>query len=96
MRSQLWAVAAAALTAGLAGCDARLPDPDSPGARLYASRCGGCHRLYAPRLMTAPMWAVTLARMQGEFVRRGLYPLAPAERQRLLDYLEDHSADSKG
>ena len=41
------AVLSAAL---LVGCT-HLPDPDSPGARLYAARCGTCHRLYAPSLM---------------------------------------------
>ena len=43
-----WVGPALALGLLAAGCDARLPEPDSPGARLYAARCTGCHRLYAP------------------------------------------------
>jgi hypothetical protein len=73
------------------GCNAKLPDPDSPGARLYASRCNGCHRLYAPGLMSEEMWRITVKRMQGELARRGLAPLSGEEEALLLDYLRRHS-----
>jgi hypothetical protein len=73
-------------------CEAKLPEPDSPGARLYAERCGsGCHRVYAPGLMKFEMWKLTLQRMQGELVRRGLPPLNSEEMTILLDYLRRHS-----
>jgi hypothetical protein len=74
------------------GCDARLPDPDSPGAVLYAQRCNGCHRLYAPGLLKPEMWKVMLDRMQGELVRRGLPPLTPEERTVMMEYLEKHGS----
>lgn len=84
-----------ALLIGLAGlaaaCDARLPDPESPGAQLYAARCGGCHRLYAPGVLTTAMWKVTVTRMQGELARRGVAPLTAAEEATLLAYLDQHS-----
>jgi hypothetical protein len=79
------------LCAAASGCDARLPDPESPGAKLYASRCNGCHRLYAPGLMKYEMWKITVKRMQGEMARRGAAPLSGDERELLLDYLEKHS-----
>ncbi|MBX3027609.1 hypothetical protein KF840_22145 [bacterium] len=88
-RRGLLAVGALALLA--AGCDARLPDPDSPGARLYADRCGGCHRIYAPGSLTAAMWDVTVQRMQGELARRGVPPLSRDEQRALLAYLTQHS-----
>jgi Dihaem cytochrome c len=75
----------------LLGCNARLPEPESPGGRLYAERCGSCHRLYAPQSMKAPMWEMTLQRMQGELARRGVPPLKPDEYETLLAYLERHS-----
>jgi hypothetical protein len=83
----------AVLVAGalLAACEPQLPDAESPGAQLYAARCGGCHRLYAPGLMTAEMWRITVTRMQGELVRRGVAPLSGAEQATLLAYLEQHS-----
>ena len=73
------------------GCDARLPDPESPGAVLYAERCRGCHRLYAPGLLKPEMWKVMIDRMQGELVRRGFPPLTPDERTIMMAYLEKHS-----
>lgn len=81
----------AAVALGAVACDARLPEPESAGAELYATRCGGCHRLYAPGVLTADMWAVTVARMQGVLARHGLRPLDAEERATLLAYLQRHS-----
>jgi hypothetical protein len=75
----------------LAGCSTRLPDPESREAKLYAERCGLCHRLYAPGLMTAEMWKVQVARMQNEMQRRGLQPLDQDERTMILTYLTAHA-----
>jgi hypothetical protein len=78
------------LIVAAAACDARLPEPDSPGARLYKERCSGCHRLYAPQLMKPEMWRLTVKRMQGEMARRGFAPLDENESALLLSYLERH------
>jgi hypothetical protein len=86
------AVAVVLLSLGWLGCDARLPDPQAPGAVLYAERCRGCHRLYAPGLLKSEMWKVVVDRMQGEIVRRGLPPLTPEERKVVMAYLEKHSS----
>ena len=83
--------AAIAIAVATAGCNASLPDPESPGARLYADRCGGCHRLYAPESMTADMWQLQIERMHGDMVRRGVTPLSTTETAMLLDYLRRHS-----
>ncbi len=88
-RRGLLALGALALIA--VGCDASLPDADSPGARLYAARCAGCHRLYGPGSLTAAMWEVTVQRMQGEMARRGVPPLTSDEQAKLLTYLAQHS-----
>lgn len=70
----------------------RLPEPDSPGAKLYAERCDGpCHRLYAPGSMKYEMWKIVVDRMQGELARRGLPTLNADEEKLLLDYLRRHS-----
>lgn len=91
-----WAGSAIVLVLLAAGCDASLPEADSPGGRLYAARCTGCHRLYAPGVLTAEMWKMTVARMQGELVRRGLPPLSATEQATLLDYLDRHSTAREG
>ncbi len=88
--------AALAIAVLAAGCDARLPDSESPGARLYAARCTGCHRLYAPGVLSSQMWKITVARMQGELARRGLPPLSADDQAVLLDYLDRHSTGREG
>ncbi len=75
-----------------AACNAKLPEPDSPGAKLYASRCdNGCHRVYAPSSMTYEMWKYQVQRMEGEIVRHGMPALTDEERTTMLDYLKRHS-----
>lgn len=79
----------------LSGCDAGLPEPESPAAQLYQARCRSCHRLYAPGLLTAEMWKYQLDRMQGEMARRGAPPLSPDERNTLQTYLEKHAGQPR-
>jgi len=78
------------LVMGTIGCNASLPEPESPAAQAYQQRCSGCHRLYAPQLLTAEMWKVVVTRMEQEFRRRGVPPLQTEERQIILDYLQKH------
>jgi hypothetical protein len=89
---------ARAVVAGAAalalGCDGVLPDPDSTGARLYAERCSGCHRLYQPRTMTPHMWRIQVERKQREFARRGARPLSDLEVRVLLAYLGTYAYGS--
>lgn len=81
-------IVAAAL---LGGCQAELPEPESPAAVLYRTRCtDGCHRLYQPGSMTAAMWEIQVERMQREFRRIGKPPLTDAETALLLAYLSKY------
>jgi hypothetical protein len=75
----------------IAACGPKLPDPESPGAKLYAARCNTCHRVFAPGTLKFEMWKVQVERMQGVIVRQGLPPLTPAERDLLLEYLKRYS-----
>ena len=76
------------------GCGTSLPDADSPGARVLEARCGGCHRVYAPNLMTADMWRYQVDRMRALFAQRGLSWLPPGDERALLDYLTAHAGTS--
>ena len=82
-------VLAAAL--GAAACSKPLPEPDSPGAKLYAVRCNNCHRVYQPTLMTEKMWETMVSRMETTMARNGT-PLAPDEKAIILDYLKRNAA----
>ena len=87
-------VALLVLAAVAAGCGPRLPDPGTPGAVVLQQRCTGCHGLSAPGSMTLAMWKVQVARMQGEFARRGLPWLTADEERALMDYLATHAGTS--
>ena len=93
MRWAAWAWTATLgvmLSLGSIGCT-QLPEPESPGAKLYAARCGTCHRLYAPTLLKFEMWKYQVDRMQGEMQRRGIPPLSQPDLATVLDYLQRHS-----
>jgi hypothetical protein len=78
------------------GCHSSLPEPESSAAQLYQQRCSGCHRLYAPGIMSADMWTFMVTRMEREFQRRGIPPLRSDEKQIILDYLQKHSNGASG
>ena len=84
-------VAAALLALVVVGCGTKLPEPDSPAAKLYAERCNNCHRVFAPSSLKYEMWKIQVDRMQGELARRGLEPLTAAERTMILEYLKRFS-----
>jgi hypothetical protein len=91
MRQGTTVFLSAVVLASMAACNAKLPEPDSPGAKLYAERCDTCHRIYAPGSLTFEMWKFQVERMQGDMVRHGLPPLTAQERDIVLDYLKRHS-----
>ena len=82
--------------AAVVGCTHGLPDADSPGAQLYAARCGTCHALHEPGSLTAAMWDVQVERMRETMRRRGARPLTLDEETLLLGYLHAHATDAGG
>lgn len=84
------------LLAAVGGCAHALPDAESPGAQLYAARCGTCHALHEPRSLTAAMWDVQVERMRETMRRRGARPLTTDEETVLLGYLHAHATDAGG
>jgi hypothetical protein len=78
----------------VAGCVRGLPDADSPGAQVYAARCGTCHPPHEPHSLTAAMWEVQVDRMRETMRRRGVAPLTDDERALVLDYLRAHATDA--
>jgi hypothetical protein len=72
-------------------CAPSLPDPESPGAVVLRTRCGGCHAVDAPGTMTFAMWEVQLDRMRRLYAQRGIAWLQPDEERALLAYLRAHA-----
>lgn len=83
------ALALALLTIVVSGCKpAPLPDAASPGARLYANRCGRCHVPYNPHEMTASMWDTQVTMMEVKIQAAGMPALTSDERESILEYLK--------
>ena len=71
------------------GCKpATLPDPSSPGAQLYVSRCSSCHAPYDPHELTAEMWDTQVTMMEVKMQSAGMPPLSPDDRAAIVDYLK--------
>jgi len=88
-RTSRAALALALLCIGVAGCKpAGLPDATSPGARLYASRCGNCHVPYNPHELTAAMWDTQVTMMEEKIQSAGMPALTSDDRAAILDYLK--------
>jgi hypothetical protein len=84
---RMMAVAALLITA--AGCGPKpLPEHGSDAERLYATRCGGCHRPFLPSSMTTAMWSEQVDAMRVKMAQAGVPPLSEAEQRQILDYLQ--------
>lgn len=87
-------------TAGLLlvlSCRARLPEPESRPAKLYAQdRSGkGCHDPIPPKRGGARSWELQNKRMM-ELMRRQGSPLpSSAEEQEILTYLRRHAQGAR-
>jgi len=80
------------LAAASLGCSRPLPDPDSPGAKVYAQECGICHAPHDPGLLTPAMWRMQVERMEEQRRRRGLPPMTAQQTQMILEYLTAHAS----
>jgi len=83
---------------------ATLPEPDSPGAKMFSRYCAQCHHLPSPATHSAEEWPAVAARMidrmeQSHIMRRGMgrsliqMPTAE-ERRAILVYLQRHALAS--
>jgi len=82
-------IAVAALLIAAAGCAPKpLPEHGCEAERLYATRCGGCHRPFLPTSMTAAMWSEQVDAMRVKMAQAGVAPLSAAEQRQILDYLQ--------
>jgi cytochrome c2 len=85
----LIATAAAGLAiVALAGCQQKIPEEDTYAGQLYVRRCGNCHQPYNPQSLTPAMWEIQVPKMEQKIAQAGLPPLAPEQKQTILDYLQ--------
>ncbi len=63
-----------------------IPEPESPGARLYQERCTQCHGLPGTKRHTPEQWNHLLAMMEG-FMREKNIEFPAQEKKMIRDYL---------
>ena len=62
-------------------------ETNDAGENLYKSRCGMCHQLPDPGMLTAGQWKIVLETMQKRMGHIEMPPLSGSERTLILDYL---------
>jgi hypothetical protein len=67
-----------------------VPEPESPGARLYLKKCTQCHGLPAPKRHTAEQWDYLLVMMESFMEKRGL-DFPADEREMIRNYLHKNA-----
>ncbi len=91
MKRFFMAAAGLLFVAGCAGGPTPIPEQNSAPAALYTKRCSVCHSLPHPRRLSAAVWTQTVERMQKEMEQKKMAPLAPEEKEVILDYLRKNA-----
>jgi len=68
----------------------KIPDPDSPEARLYTERCTQCHSLPHPKRHRFHEWVHFVTLMKEPMEKKGT-PLSDEDKKVILGYLQKHS-----
>ncbi len=79
------------LTTSLLLLSATIAAEPDPGETLYRSRCGLCHQLPEPNMLTAKQWRIVLETMQKRMGHIEMPPLSKSEREQILGYLGKHA-----
>ena len=67
-----------------------IPEPESPGAKLYLKKCTQCHGLPGPKRHTAEQWDHLLIMMTAFMDQKGL-PFPAEEKKMIRDYLHKNA-----
>ncbi len=64
----------------------KIPEPESPGAKLFEQRCTQCHGLPVTKRHTPEQWGHLLLLMESFMVEKGI-PFPTQEKKMIRDYL---------
>lgn len=68
-----------------------LPESGSQDAKLYAARCGACHKPPNPKDNYIFQWERLITMMDRRILHTEMTPLTPQERDTLTAYLTRHA-----
>ncbi len=68
-----------------------IPDADSPGGKLFATRCSTCHTLPHPKRLDWPHWRHMLGVMKQRINERSVPGPTKEEWQQIAAYLKTHA-----
>jgi cytochrome c5 len=67
------------------------PEYDTESAKLYISKCSGCHAAPLPGVHDIRQWAGIVQRMQMRMANKAITPLNKQELTAVVEYLEKHA-----
>jgi len=79
------------LTWGSSAWASNIPDADSTGGKLFATRCSTCHALPHPKRLDWPHWRHMLGLMKSRMAERGVVEPSKEEWRRIAAYLKAHA-----
>ena len=68
-----------------------IPEMESPEAKVYITRCSGCHALPHPSRLDMVRWRKIIEVMKIRMKERGYPPMTEEEEKMILRYLQKHS-----
>jgi mono/diheme cytochrome c family protein len=71
---------------------AKVPAPDTQGAKLFRDACSRCHGLPDPSSHTARQWPAIMKRMLAYMESSGMKPPSEQQSKEILGYLEGQAA----
>ena len=67
------------------------PEHESESAKLYVSKCSGCHAAPLPKIHTKRHWPGVVQRMQMRMKNKAIQPLNSNEIAIVVSYLQKHA-----
>ena len=102
MRSWSLAVVVCLMLATVIGCDADFshpqqiqmsdyPEHETETAKLYVSKCSGCHAAPLPTIHDAGQWPSIVRRMEMRMNNKAVQPPNAEETAIIIGYLQKHA-----
>ncbi len=69
------------------------PEHEIAAAKLYISKCSGCHAAPLPKIHTAGQWPGVVQRMEMRMNNKAIKPPSSQETAVIVGYLQKHASN---